>query len=121
MMILLISQVIAARNNTLQSMTDSGSDQQKSLVFFALYNLCLATLGALVTAYLEPTAAADGIAELKAYLNGSHARNVFGLRAVIVRFFGTVASVGSGLVCGPEGNRQTLNTLNPPKTLNPLF
>lgn len=156
---ILISLVIDVRNTWLQSSIVAGQDKNHVLLVFGAYNLVCVTIGAILTAYLEPTAAADGIAEIKAYLNGSHARqfsppcqchqyfllviwkshcnslpsqpapaerenaprqeaqaslphadalrpthrHLFGLRAVIIRYIGSVLSVGSGLVCGPEG------------------
>jgi len=35
--------------------------------------------------YLEPGAAAGGIPEIKAYLNGTHVRNFLRLRCIIVK------------------------------------
>jgi hypothetical protein len=39
----------------------------------------------------------------QAYLNGTHVKNFLRLRAILVKIFGTIFSVSSGLACGQEG------------------
>ncbi len=100
---LLISCVAGLRNLAMQSFTDWNVDPSHIFAFYCLYNLTLVTIAAIMTAYFEPIAAGDGVAEIKAYLNGTHVRNIFRLRTVLTRYFGSVLSVSSGLACGPEG------------------
>ena len=99
----MISTVSGIRNSVLQSYFDEQLPDSHAFAFFVTYNLALVLCGTLMTVYLEPSAAAGGIPEIKAYLNGTHVRNFLRLRAVLVKIFGTILSVSSGLAAGQEG------------------
>ena len=60
------------RNDVVQRDFDAGGDFWDSFPFFAAWNLGCVFIAAVVTAFFEPASAADGIAEIKAYLNGTH-------------------------------------------------
>ena len=53
------------RNKKLQEFADNQQSFLLSLLYFMMFNLFLAMVGALLTVYLEPAAASDGIAEIK--------------------------------------------------------
>ena len=53
--------------------------------------------------FVAPQAAASGIPEVMAYLNGCLIRKVFNIRTLIVKFTSCVLAVVSGLPVGPEG------------------
>ena len=99
----MISSVSGVRNRVLQSYFDEQYPDTHAFAFFLTYNLALVLCGTLMTVYLEPSAAAGGIPEIKAYLNGTHVKNFLRLRAVLVKIFGTILSVSSGLAAGQEG------------------
>eukprot|EP00301_Raphidiophrys_heterophryoidea_P006033 c12470_g1_i2.p1 GENE.c12470_g1_i2~~c12470_g1_i2.p1 ORF type:complete len:765 (+),score=173.30 c12470_g1_i2:86-2380(+) len=86
---------------------DAGGTQQLSTFkMFALYsswNLLLAGTSCLMVLYISPQAAGSGIAEVKAYLNGTYLPKFLSFRAFFVKLIGTVLSVSSGLMVGPEG------------------
>jgi chloride channel 7 len=73
------------------------------MMYFSIFNLMLALSSSLLTVYLEPASASDGIAEIKAYLNGVHVPRFFNSRTILVKIIGTIFSVSSGFACGPEG------------------
>jgi chloride channel 7 len=111
------------RNKKLQEFANIQQPLLFSLLYFMIFNLSLALAGALLTVYLEPAAASDGIAEIKgvllpnriqcvrtdvvrvhaAYLNGIHVQRFFNLRTILVKIVGTICSVSSGFASGPEG------------------
>lgn len=99
----MIETVAGLRNSVLQDLFDSERPDSQAFAFFVLYNLCLTTASGCLTVYLEPSAAGGGIPELQAYLNGTHVKNFLRLRAIVVKIFGTILSVSSGLACGQEG------------------
>ena len=98
-----VEKVAGFRNSVLQSYFDDAEPDWKAFSFFVLYNAGLVTLAAVLTTYIEPSAAAGGIPEIQAYLNGTHVHNFLRLRTVAIKIFGTILSVGSGLACGQEG------------------
>uniref|UniRef100_A0A7S4KVL4 Chloride channel protein n=1 Tax=Guillardia theta TaxID=55529 RepID=A0A7S4KVL4_GUITH len=98
----MIENLSAVRNSVLQSLFDSEQPDSHAFVFFVLYNGALVLMGALLTATVEPAAAAGGIPEIKAYLNGTHVKNFLRLRAIFVKVVGTILSVASGMACGQE-------------------
>ena len=53
--------------------------------------------------FVQPAAAASGIPETIAYLNGAHIPAIFNIRTVVVKFLSCACAVGSGLPVGPEG------------------
>jgi len=72
-------------------------------VFFAAWNLAFAFLGGVLTAVFEPHTAADGIAEIKAFINGTHVKHFLRLRTIVVKVLGTMLAASSGLAAGSEG------------------
>lgn len=72
-------------------------------IFFTVWNLCFVLIGAIITAVFEPHTAADGIAEIKAFINGTHVKNFLRLRTIIARVFSTIFAASSGLASGSEG------------------
>jgi len=92
----------STRNEILQELLDSEAPDAYAFIFFVTYNTLLVVAGALMTVYLEPGAAAGGIPEIKAYLNGTHVRNFLRLRCIAVKVIGTILSVSSAMACGQE-------------------
>jgi H+/Cl- antiporter ClcA len=90
------------RNRKLQELFDSSEPGTHAFSFFVLYNGTLVLIGTLMTVFIEPSAAAGGIPEIKAYLNGSHVKNFLRLRAIAVKIVGTMLSVSSAMACGQE-------------------
>jgi len=70
---------------------------------YAVTNLTLAMLSALCCIFLAPEAIGSGIPEVTAYLNGVRVKRFSSLRLFLVKIIGTILSVSSGLVVGPEG------------------
>lgn len=52
---------------------------------FLASNFVLTMLAAVLTVYVAPAAAGSGIPEVKAYLNGVDAPNIFSLKTLIVK------------------------------------
>ena len=63
----------------------------------------LALLASCLCIFFCPGAAASGIPEVKAYLNGVNIRGFMNAKAIVVKILGTTLSVASGLCVGPEG------------------
>lgn len=70
----------------------SRADSQANLIrhgsAFAVFlasNFALTMLAAVLTVYVAPAAAGSGIPEVKAYLNGVDAPNIFSLKTLIVK------------------------------------
>lgn len=97
-----IEEIAAYRNTKLQFLFDSSQPDWHAFTFFVLYNGALVLVGSLLTVFVEPSAAAGGIPEIKAYLNGTHVKNFLRLRAIAVKIFGTTMSVSSAMACGQE-------------------
>jgi hypothetical protein len=74
-----------------------------SFAAFTLFNTFLALSSAFLTVEYAPNAAASGIPEVKAYLNGVRTPKFSYFTLLLVKIFGTVLSVSSGLMVGPEG------------------
>ena len=72
-------------------------------VMYAVTNLTLAMLSTLCCIFLAPEAIGSGIPEVKAYLNGVRVKRFSSSRLFFVKIVGTILSVSSGLVVGPEG------------------
>ena len=51
----------------------------------------------------EPHTAADGVAEIKAFINGTHVKHFLRLRTIIAKVVGTILTAASGLTAGAEG------------------
>lgn len=72
-------------------------------VMYAVTNLTLAMLSTLCCIVLAPEAIGSGIPEVKAFLNGVRVKRFSSLKLFLVKIVGTILSVSSGLVVGPEG------------------
>ncbi|CAN6250378.1 unnamed protein product [Urochloa humidicola] len=70
---------------------------------FLASNFALTMLAAVLTVYVAPAAAGSGIPEVKSYLNGVDAPNIFSLRTLIVKIVGCIAAVSSSLHVGKAG------------------
>lgn len=70
---------------------------------FSISNLVLLMVAAIITVYVAPAAAGSGIPEVKAYLNGVDAPDIFSLRTLLVKIIGNVAAVSSSLHVGKAG------------------
>ena len=72
-----------------------------------LWSVCIGALFALISASLviciQPAAAASGVPEIMAFLNGVLVRKVFNVTTGCVKFVSVIFAVGSGLPVGPEG------------------
>jgi chloride channel 6 len=100
----LIALLISMRNTQVQKYYDDASRSDNDIfVFFAGYNVLLIMIAGVLTVSAGSSAAGDGVAEVKAYLNGSHIRGCFHIRAILVKFIGTILASAAGLACGPEG------------------
>ena len=64
---------------------------------------CLVLASSSAVVYIAPQAAASGVPEVMAYLNGCLIRKVFNIKTLIVKFVSCVLAVASGLPVGPEG------------------
>ena len=51
---------------------------------------------------IEPHTAADGVAEIKAFINGTHVKHFLRLRTIVVRVLSTIFAAASGLAAGSE-------------------
>ena len=63
----------------------------------------LAVPAALLVLRVSPAAAGAGVALVMASLDGVHVPRLFSLSTALVKVFGTILSVSSGLPVGPEG------------------
>lgn len=97
-----IEHIAGYRNRKLQALFDSSEPDSHAFIFFVLYNGTLVLMGSVLTVFVEPSAAAGGIPEIKAYLNGTHVKNFLRLRAIAVKIVGTMLSVSSAMACGQE-------------------
>ncbi|KAK8951527.1 putative chloride channel-like protein CLC-g [Platanthera zijinensis] len=70
---------------------------------FAVSNLALMMFAAVITTYMAPAAAGSGIPEVKAYLNGIDAPEIFSFRTLVVKIVGCIAAVSSSLHVGKAG------------------
>ncbi|GJN38414.1 hypothetical protein PR202_gb27451 [Eleusine coracana subsp. coracana] len=70
---------------------------------FAGTNLVLLLFASSITAFVSPAAGGSGIPEVKAYLNGVDAPNIFSLKTLAVKMVGNIAAVSSSLHVGKAG------------------
>ncbi|KAK3143559.1 hypothetical protein QOZ80_4AG0301830 [Eleusine coracana subsp. coracana] len=70
---------------------------------FLASNFALTILAAALTVFVAPAAAGSGIPEVKAYLNGVDAPNIFSLKTLMVKVVGCIAAVSSSLHVGKAG------------------
>lgn len=75
----------------------------KPLLFFVGWNLSFVLAGGILTSVFEPHTAADGIAEIKAFINGTHVKHFLRLRTIVAKVVGTILAAAGGLVSGSEG------------------
>lgn len=68
-----------------------------------LFNMILAVLSSAMCVYYGPKAIGSGIPEVKAYLNGVRVPSFADTSTFLTKIVGTILSVSSGLVVGPEG------------------
>ena len=68
-----------------------------------LWNMALALLSSAMCVYYAPKAVGSGIPEVKAYLNGVRVPSFADMNTFLTKIVGTILSVSSGLVVGPEG------------------
>jgi len=75
----------------------------KPLLFFVGWNLSFVLAGGILTSVFEPHTAADGIAEIKAFINGTHVKHFLRLRTIVAKVVGTILAAAGGLASGSEG------------------
>lgn len=91
------------RSDQLDSLWKSNQLSWIIFAIFASVNLSLALLSSLLCLLFAPQAIGSGIPEVKAYLNGVRVHRFTDVRLFVVKILGTILSVPSGLVIGPEG------------------
>ena len=74
-----------------------------SVLLTVIITSCLVLASSSAVVYVAPEAAASGVPEVMAYLNGCLMRRVFNIRTLFVKFTSCVLAVASGLPVGPEG------------------
>jgi chloride channel 7 len=72
-------------------------------VFNVSFSLALVYASTWLVVNIAPEAAGAGVAEVMAYLNGTHMPKVMNLKTLGVKFLSAALAVGSGLPVGPEG------------------
>ncbi|CAN6899640.1 hypothetical protein Bca4012_092882 [Brassica carinata] len=70
---------------------------------FTVTNLLLTLFASVITAFVAPAAAGSGIPEVKAYLNGVDAPEIFSLRTLLVKIIGNISAVSGSLLIGKAG------------------
>ncbi|PKU82223.1 putative chloride channel-like protein CLC-g isoform X1 [Dendrobium catenatum] len=70
---------------------------------FGASNLVLTMFAAIITAFIAPEAAGSGIPEVKAYLNGIDAPEIFSFRTLVIKIAGCISAVSSSLHVGKAG------------------
>ncbi|XP_010450335.1 PREDICTED: putative chloride channel-like protein CLC-g [Camelina sativa] len=73
------------------------------IVVFTTTNLVLTLFASVITAFVAPAAAGSGIPEVKAYLNGVDAPDIFSLRTLVVKIIGNISAVSASLLIGKAG------------------
>lgn len=63
----------------------SGGRFAMAFLVFSVSNLVLTLFASIITAFIAPAAAGSGIPEVKAYLNGVDAPEIFSLRTLVVK------------------------------------
>lgn len=56
-----------------------------AFAWFAMSNFLLLMVASIVTVYIAPAAAGSGIPEVKAYLNGVDAPDIFSVKTLLVK------------------------------------
>ncbi|KAL0716434.1 hypothetical protein Bca4012_065756 [Brassica carinata] len=70
---------------------------------FTVTNLILTLFASVITAFVAPAAAGSGIPEVKAYLNGVDAPEIFSFRTLVVKIIGNISAVSGSLLIGKAG------------------
>ncbi|KAK1300108.1 putative chloride channel-like protein CLC-g [Acorus calamus] len=70
---------------------------------FGVSNFVLIVFSTVITVCVSPAAAGSGIPEVKAYLNGVDAPNIFSWRTLLVKVLGSIGAVSSSLNVGKAG------------------
>lgn len=99
---LAVENVAGFKHTAVSSLMESSSYWTAFLVF-AGANLALLLFASSITAFVAPAAGGSGIPEVKAYLNGVDAPNIFSLRTLAVKVIGNIAAVSSSLHVGKAG------------------
>ncbi|XP_044326563.1 putative chloride channel-like protein CLC-g isoform X3 [Triticum aestivum] len=76
---------------------------ESAFLVFLFSNLLLTMFATVLTVYVAPAAAGSGIPEVKAYLNGVDAPNIFCFKTLVVKVVGCIAAVSSSLHVGKAG------------------
>ncbi|CAL5025131.1 unnamed protein product [Urochloa decumbens] len=97
-----VENVAGAKFVVTSNLMLEGKHRSAFAVFLAS-NFALTMLAAVLTVYVAPAAAGSGIPEVKAYLNGVDAPNIFSLKTLIVKIVGCIAAVSSSLHVGKAG------------------
>ena len=74
-----------------------------SFGFYVIFSIILASLAAVLTVYIAPSAAGSGIPELMGMLNGVNYPNLLSKRVLLVKIFGVILAVSGTLCVGKEG------------------
>ncbi|KAK8707157.1 hypothetical protein V6N13_058221 [Hibiscus sabdariffa] len=74
-----------------------------AFLVFSVSNLVLTLFAAILTAFISPVATGSGIPEVKAYLNGVDAPDIFSPRTLVVKIVGSISAVSSSLLIGKAG------------------
>ena len=91
------------RSTLMDSLWHSHKLNSSIFTLYVCINLTLAMMSAILCIWLAPEAVGSGIPEVKAYLNGVRVKKFTSLRLLLVKIVGTILSISSGLVIGPEG------------------
>lgn len=70
---------------------------------FCASNFVLTLFASIITISVSPVAAGSGIPEVKAYLNGVDAPDIFSPQTLIVKILGSISAVSSSLIVGKAG------------------
>eukprot|EP00300_Choanocystis_sp_HF-7_P013890 c18490_g2_i1.p1 GENE.c18490_g2_i1~~c18490_g2_i1.p1 ORF type:complete len:784 (+),score=177.69 c18490_g2_i1:30-2381(+) len=107
LLVFTIEEVVELRRqklNAYQSRSENvGTTSIYIFLAFAAWNLLLAMAACLLVLFHSPQAGGSGIPEVKAYLNGIRIPYFLSFKCFYVKLIGTILSVSSGLIVGPEG------------------
>ncbi|TVU42446.1 hypothetical protein EJB05_08851 [Eragrostis curvula] len=99
---LAVENVAGFKHEAVSALMESSS-YWTAFWLFAGTNLVLLLFASSITAFVSPAAGGSGIPEVKAYLNGVDAPNIFSLRTLAVKVIGNIAAVSSSLHVGKAG------------------
>ncbi|KAM0886039.1 hypothetical protein ACQ4PT_029950 [Festuca glaucescens] len=99
---LAVENVAGLKHAAVSTLMESSSYWTAFFVF-AGTNLALLLFASAITASISPAAGGSGIPEVKAYLNGVDAPNIFSLKTLAVKIIGNIAAVSSSLHVGKAG------------------